>query len=116
MKTMIISVAAVFLSFTLSAQGSSKPDKIDPSKKVQVLEASCGQCNFGMKGKSCDLAVRLDGKTYFVDGTSINDYGGSHAEDGFCMTIRKAAVQGELVNNRFKVTYFTLLPLEKKED
>ena len=31
-------------------------------KKPQVVEASCGQCQFGMKGKAgCDLAVRIDG-------------------------------------------------------
>jgi hypothetical protein len=52
------------------------------NSKTMIVEASCGQCQFGMKGYACDLAVRIDGKPYFVDGTSI-DYGDAHAEDGF---------------------------------
>jgi hypothetical protein len=40
-----------------------------------IVEASCGQCQFGMKGYACDLAVRIDGKPYFVDGTSIDSHG-----------------------------------------
>jgi hypothetical protein len=38
--------------------------------KSQIVEASCGQCQFGMEGHGCELAVRIDGKPYFVDGTS----------------------------------------------
>jgi hypothetical protein len=36
-----------------------------------------------LKGYACDLAVRIDGKPYFVDGTSIDSHGDAHAEDGF---------------------------------
>ena len=91
---------------------SNAQDKKEPLKP-QIVEASCGECQFGMKGKSCDLAIRIDGKSYFVDGTNIDDHGDSHAKDGFCETIRKAEVTGEIVNDRFKVVTFTLLP-EKK--
>ena len=84
--------------------------KADPNKKIEVVETSCGQCRFGLKGKGCNLAVRINGKPYFVDGTNINDHGDAHKTDGFCNAIRKAAVQGTIVNNRFKVTYFKLLP------
>ena len=59
--------------------------------------------------KSCDLAVRIDGKTYFVDGTTIHDHGDAHAEDGFCNAIRKASVTGTIEKNRFKATSFTLI-------
>ena len=82
--------------------------KPDPSKKIQIVEASCGQCQFKLEGKGCTLAVRINGKSYFVDGTSIDEHGDAHAKDGFCETIRKAEVQGEVINNRFKVTYFKL--------
>jgi hypothetical protein len=85
-------------------------DKKETSK-VQTVEASCGQCQFGMEGKSCDLAVRIDGKSYFVEGTSIDAHGDAHAKDGFCASIRKAEVIGTLKNNKFVVTYFKLLPL-----
>ncbi|MES2798200.1 MAG: DUF6370 family protein, partial [Bacteroidota bacterium] len=74
---------------------------------------SCGQCNFGMKGNSCDLAVRIDGKPYFVDGTKIDDHGDAHAKDGFCMAIKKAEVKGEVINDRFKVSYIKVLPDSK---
>ncbi len=84
--------------------------------KSQIVEASCGQCQFGMKEKGCDLAVRIDGKSYFVDGTAIDQHGDAHAADGFCSAIRKAEVVGVVTDNRFKATSFKLLPLvaEKK--
>lgn len=82
----------------------------NPAQPVQVVEASCGQCRLGLPGKSCDLAVRLDGKAYFVDGTNIDSHGDAHAKDGFCQAIRQAEVQGQVVNNRFVATYFRVLP------
>lgn len=77
----------------------------------RLVEASCGQCQFHLKGKGCNLAVRIDGKAYFVDGTGIDDHGDAHASDGFCTRIRKAVVTGQIVNNRFQASAFRLLPL-----
>ena len=94
--------------FACQQQGHQKVVKIED--KLQVVEASCGECNFKLKGKSCDLAVKINGKAYFVDGTGIDDHGDAHADNGFCESIRKAEVKGKLVNNRFKATYFKLLP------
>ncbi len=83
--------------------------------KNKVVETSCGQCKFGLKSKKgCDLAVRIDGKSYFVDGTKIDDHGDSHGKDGFCEAIRKAEVTGEIVADRFKATKFKLLPVVKE--
>ncbi|MBC7686629.1 MAG: hypothetical protein H7211_00445 [Aquabacterium sp.] len=82
---------------------------------MQIVEAACGECRLGMKGKSCDLAVRINGKSYFVDGTDIDSHGDAHAKNGFCEAIRKAEVQGEIVNDRFRATYFKLLPGDKKK-
>ncbi len=84
------------------------------SSKIQIVEASCGQCQFGMEGKSCDLAVRIDGKSYFVEGTNIDAHGDAHANDGFCASIRKAAVIGTIKDNKFVVTYFKLQPITKQ--
>ena len=88
----------------------------DPSKKIQTVEASCGQCKLGLPGKSCDLAVRINGKSYFVDGTTIDEHGDAHAKDGFCEAIKKAEVQGEIKDDRFKATYFKLVKTEDKPE
>ena len=82
--------------------------------KKQIVEASCGQCQFEMEGHGCDLAVRIDGKSYFVDGTSLDSHGDAHAKDGFCSKVRKAEVVGEIKNDRFVVSQFKLLPEAKK--
>jgi hypothetical protein len=80
------------------------------------VETACGECQFKLAGKGCDLAVRIDDKSYFVDGTDIDSHGDAHAKDGFCNAVRKAEVQGEIVNDRFKVTYFKLLKSTEKKD
>ncbi len=112
MKSFIILIAVCFVSASAFAQ--SKVQKPDPNQKIQVVETSCGQCQFGLKDKKgCDLAVRIDGKAYFVEGTTIDEHGDAHAKDGFCEAIRKAEVQGKVVDNKFHVTYFKLLPAEE---
>ena len=75
-----------------------------------LLDAGCGQCRLGLPGKGCDLAVRFEGRAYFVTGTGIDAHGDAHARDGFCNAIRQARVQGAVVDNRFKVNYFQLVP------
>ena len=111
MKSVLFLFAFSFSIAVASAQ--SKNSVPDPKKKILIVETSCGQCQFGMKDKKgCDLAVRIDGKSYFVDGTSIDDHGDAHAKDGFCEAVRKAEVQGEIVDNRFKATYFKLVKAE----
>jgi hypothetical protein len=111
----ILTLLVSFISLSAFSQTDSVKLKLNPNKPVTVAEASCGQCKFGLKGKGCDLAVRIDGKAYFVDGTKIDEHGDAHASDGFCEAIRKAEVQGEVVNNRYKVTYFKLLPEPAKQ-
>jgi hypothetical protein len=103
----------LFATFLFTTAIVSAQDNKEQSKS-QIVEAACGQCQFGMEGFGCELAVRIDGKPYFVDGTSIDSHGDAHANDGFCAAIRKATVVGELKENRFVVTEFTLLPEEKK--
>lgn len=114
MKIWYVSLVFWLLAASTAAAQTTKaatsvvaPDK---NKQVQLVEASCGQCKLGLPGKSCDLAVRINGKAYFVDGTNIDSHGDAHAKDGFCSAIRQAEVQGEIVDNRFRATYFRLLP------
>ena len=115
MKTLLLLIASGFFALTAPAQKNDKTNQPDKNKKILIVDASCGECQFGMKGQSCDLAVRINGKSYFVDGTSIDEHGDAHAEDGFCKAIRKAKVQGEIQGDRFKATYFMLLPESKTQ-
>ena len=85
-------------------------------KKKQIVEVACGQCQFKMKQKKgCDLAIRIDGKSYFVEGTKIDDHSDAQANDGFCNAIRKAEVIGEVKDGKFMVSYFQLLPETKEK-
>ena len=103
MKNVII-VAVFFITGMLSAQKITN----------KVVDVACGECKFGMKGKSCDLAVKINDKTYFVDGVKMEDQGDAHAKDGMCNAVRQATVSGEIVGNRFKATSFTLLAEKPK--
>ena len=73
MNKIIAIIFTLLLSLNLIAQKQSKALP-DPNKKIQTVEASCGQCQFKMKGKGCTLAVRINGKPYFVDKAKIDDF------------------------------------------
>ena len=100
----------LLISISASIASAQTPKVSSKPGKVQIVEAACGQCQFKMEGKSCDLAVRINGKPFFVDGTKIDDHGDAHAKNGFCEKVRKAEVQGNIVNKRFVATSFKLLP------
>lgn len=104
-----IMLLCFFSATGISQQNIKKTLQFDSTKKLQIVETACGQCKFQLSGKSCDLAVKLNGKAYFVDGTTIDEHGDAHAKDGFCNAIKKAEVQGEIINNRYRVTYFNLI-------
>jgi hypothetical protein len=107
----VLLLSFICAGLNLAAQNKPKPGKND----IQVVEAGCSICKMGMKGDDCELAVRIDGKTYLVEGTSIDEHGNAHAEDGFCNMIRKAEVKGEVVDNKFIASYFRLVALKEKK-
>ena len=115
-KNLLIGMLATVLFYACT---ESNAHNNEPGGEVtfeiieQEVEAACGQCKLGLEGGGCDLAVRVDGKAYFVDGTAIDDHGDAHAEDGFCKAIRRAKVSGQMENGRFVVKSFELLPVEK---
>ncbi|WP_316847065.1 DUF6370 family protein [Pedobacter psychrodurus] len=113
MKTIIITLCIGFFGFVANAQ--TTPQKAATAKVFsnKVVDIACGECQFKMKGKDCELAVKIDGKAYFVDGKNIDDFGDAHGEHGFCNAVSKAEVSGEIVNNRFKATSIKLLPVKK---
>ena len=116
MKQVILFLCFSFFTITAPAQTTEiKTSVPDAAKKIQVVDVSCGKCKLGLAGKTCDMAVRIDGKAYYADGADIDSFGDAHAHDGMCNAIRKAEVQGELVDNRFKISYIKLIA-EKKAD
>ncbi|MHC5114792.1 MAG: DUF6370 family protein [Planctomycetota bacterium] len=101
----------LLLTLVILAAGC-QPEKAapEPSLGAMTVEASCGQCQFDLPGGGCDLAVRFDGKAYYVDGTGIDDHGDAHAADGFCNAVRQARVTGRVVDGRFEARSFALVP------
>ncbi|MEO7265196.1 MAG: DUF6370 family protein [Ferruginibacter sp.] len=99
--------------FPLAASAQTATIKHHHSDSTYTAEIACGQCQFKMAGKSCDLAVRINGQAYFVDGSGIDDHGDAHADDGLCKKIRPAIVTGHVENGRFVAKKVTLVP-EKK--
>ena len=75
----------------------------------QTVEAGCGQCQFGLEGDGCDLAVRIDGQPYLVVGSTIDDHGDAHAADGLCNAIRQARVAGRIVEGKFHAQQLDLV-------
>ena len=75
----------------------------------EIVEASCGQCQFSMEGKGCDLAIRMNDNTYYVEGTNIDDHGDAHASYGFCEAIKKAKVSGSIKEGKFITTSFKVI-------
>jgi hypothetical protein len=115
MKNLLI-VLACLISFQLVAQEKSNPLKFDPTKKTYAVLASCGTCSFKMKATGCPLAIKLDDKYYLVEGTTIDEHGDAHADDGFCNAIKKAKVQGSIEADKFKVTYFEVVEKPAKKE
>lgn len=110
MKKVILFCFAFFCYLiSFSQEGAKKKLEFDKTKKLYELETACGTCMFKMKGTTCKLAVKFNNKDYYVEGTGIDDHGDAHDKDGFCNAIRKAKVQGEVVGDKFLVTYFELI-------
>jgi Family of unknown function (DUF6370) len=98
-------IFAILILFNISFLAQEKKLQL----KNKVVETSCGQCQFGLKDKGCDLAIRVDGKSYYTIGTTIDEHGDAHAKDGFCNAIRKAIVSGTIKNGKFLVKTFKLI-------
>jgi hypothetical protein len=107
----IVSIAVTSVFYSCTQNKSKVANAVEQPKEInQIVEASCGQCQFKLKTqKGCDLAIRIDKKAYFVDGSDIDDHGDAHADEGFCNSISKAKVKGKIVDGRFKATEFKLL-------
>jgi hypothetical protein len=102
MKSLIL--ALILTSFGFAANAQTTKQQKSTALTNKVVEIACGECQFKLKGKSCD----------FVDGKSIDDFGDAHDEKhGFCNVISKAEVTGKIVKNRFQATDIKLLTDKK---
>jgi hypothetical protein len=110
MKKLLFCLITMSLISTINAQESANKKLVfNPKKPVYEVAATCGTCMFKMEGKGCHLAVKFNGTNFFVEGTSIDDHGDAHDNEGFCNAIKKAKVQGSVIKERFIVTYFELI-------
>lgn len=115
MKKTIVSLCFLFVTGMLYAQTEKPVVAAAAAPKTRIVEASCGECNFGMKHTGCALAVKIDGKPYLVTGTpGLDSFGDAHAATGMCTVVRKAEVAGEIKDGKFAATTFKLLPVEAK--
>jgi hypothetical protein len=101
----------MFMVFGCSERAPEQPFSSE-RVSTMLIETSCGQCQFGMDAPGCDLAVRLDGTPYFVDGSGIDDHGDAHGTEGLCNIVRMAEASGTIVDGRFVADSFVLRPLE----
>ena len=111
--------AVLMVGFCFSCAPAEKPVANTADIRViknEPVEASCGECQFDMPGDGCHLAIRLEGQTFWVDGSGIDDHGDAHGADGLCNQIRQARVSGVLENGRFTAGQFELLPESGGDD
>ncbi len=90
------------------SQDFKNTNPADSSRSFYEAEASCGSCQFNMKGNGCFLAIRLNKKKYFVQGAGIDDFGDAHNEKGFCNAIRKVLVSGDIKGDSINIIYLKL--------
>lgn len=110
MKKMLFVLFGLVLFNAANAQDSTTKKLVyNPKNSTNEVQATCGTCMFKMEGKGCHLAIKLNGKNYFVDGTGIDDHGDAHDNEGFCNAIKKAKVQGKVIGDRFLASYFELI-------
>lgn len=112
MKSVFITIGLILVT-AMTSQGQTKTKNI----KNKIVDVSCAQCQFKLKEpRGCDLAIRMNGQIYFVDGTNLDAHGDAHDEDGFCNAIRRVNVSGTINGNRILVSRFELKPIVKKKD
>ena len=99
----------VFIPFASFGQKPLKNKlKFNPEINLIKAEAACGICMLDMQGKECELAVKIKDSKYYVIGTGIDDHGDAHSKKGFCSAVKKADIQGKIMDNNFHVTHFEL--------
>ncbi len=114
MSRKLQSLLFLFALCTLPLMGceDASADAATVEVNDEVIEVACGMCQLNMDASSCEPAVRIEGKTYFMDGAPAELTEHEHDADGICMCIREAKVTGKVVDGRFKAEKFELQPQE----
>jgi hypothetical protein len=74
------------------------------TSETQTAEIGCGGCMYKMAGAAgCKTAVKLDGKTYWVEGLEIDAHGA-----GLCDATKQAEIAGKIENGKYTATYLKL--------
>ena len=63
-----------------------------------------------MTGDECQLAIQIDDKNYYVEGSDVDEHGDAHAPDGLCRTNRSANVKGVINRGVFMADLVELIP------
>ena len=107
--TITVSSLLISLAFMCTGCCTEEP-KTTTTVNYKTIEASCGQCQLGLPGTGCDLAVLIDGSAYYVDGSGIDDHGDAHGTNGLCNVVRQARATGTIVDGRFNAGMLEILP------
>lgn len=78
----------------------------------RIVKTTCGKCNFEMTSDECELAIELNGKYYFIEGSSIDEHGDAHNATGLCSIIRDAKVLGKVKHGVFVTEKFELIDIK----
>ncbi len=71
---------------------------------ASTLEVGCASCIYEMEGvEDCELAARIDGKTYLVELEGFDAHGA-----GLCAGAKTAVVTGAIEGDRFHATSLEL--------
>ena len=100
----IISLSAIVFFIASCAIMKNTNNSIE-----EIYDVSCGMCNFEMTGEECALAIRIEGKEYYVEGSAIDEHGDAHADDGLCTVVRKAKVKGVIKKGVFVAEMIELI-------
>ena len=112
MKITKLFLGLIILAFAASCGAPAEEAKEITAEQLAEgvhVEAACGTCLFDMEGDACELAVKINGKGYFVDGATLDEFGDAHAEDGMCMVVKEAHVRGKIEGDRFTAHSFELV-------
>ena len=83
---------------TTTDEETAVVEEVKEEATEQLAEIGCALCQMGLDCESCQLAVKIEDKTYFVEGFEMD----AEAEHELCSVIKKAKVKGQVAENRFK--------------